>query len=99
MPAIGIQSGQQFTATCETSLANLGASYSNHRVYYKKPNGDVAYVTPTVSGTTLIATITLAINSLTDWGMWEFQPYCEGSGSIPFRGDVDTLKVDKSLGG
>lgn len=95
--------GQTFTVTCETSLASLG-SYSNPRVYYKRPDGYQGYLTPTVSGTTLIATVTPTVNPVNaTWrgepigypGTWRFYPYVEGSGTIVYRGQTDRVIVSK----
>ena len=87
--------GQTFTATLETSLASLG-TYSNPRVYYKKPDGTKSYVTPSISGTTMIATITPTINPVTGKaGKWTFYPYVEGTGTIVYRGASDHIIVSE----
>lgn len=87
--------GQSFTATCETNLPGLSA-YSNPRIYYKKPDGTKSYIVPTVVGTTMIATVTPAINPVNGKaGKWTFYPYVEGSGSIIYRGKSDKVIVSE----
>jgi hypothetical protein len=87
--------GQTFQVTLETSLASLG-TYNNPRVYYKKPDGTKGYLTPTISGTTMVATVTPSINPLTGRaGKWSFYPYVEGSGTIVYRGETDHVIVSE----
>lgn len=98
--------GQTFTATCETSLASLG-SYANPRLYYERPDGFRSFVEPTIVGTTMVGTITPALNPLTvsgggKWadgyaGTWRFYPYVEGSGTIVYRGKTDKVLVSKQF--
>jgi len=86
--------GQSFTVTCETSLTL--ATYSNPRVYYKRPDGMQGFLTPTVSGTTMVGTITPTLNPLTGKaGVWRFYPYVTGSGTIVYRGETDKVIVSK----
>jgi len=87
--------GQTFTATLETSLTSL-STYSNPRVYYKTPSGTKSYVTPTIVGTTMVATITPTLNPVTGRaGTWTFYPYVEGSGTIVYRGKSDHVIVSE----
>lgn len=87
--------GQTFTVTCETGLASLG-SYTN-TIKYKRPDGKQGTLTPTVSGTTLIGTITPTENPVTGKpGTWYFYTNSV-SGSIVFKGQTDHVLVSEEF--
>lgn len=88
--------GQTFTVTCETLLSGLGGYTCT--IQYKRPDGvtgDIA--SPTVDGTTLIATITPTMNPLTGRpGKWYFKPRII-NGSITYYGKTDHVIVSKEF--
>jgi hypothetical protein len=85
--------GQTFTVTCETGLASLG-SYTC-TIKYRRPDGVTGSLTPTVTGTTLIGTITPTENPVTGRaGKWSFYPNII-SGAIVYKGATDHVIVSK----
>lgn len=87
--------GQTFTVTCETGLDGLSGYTCT--VKYKRPDGVTGTLTPSVSGTTLIATITPTENPITGRpGKWYFYPNAV-SGSVVIKGKTDHVIVSKEF--
>jgi hypothetical protein len=85
--------GQTFSVTCETELAGLDGYTCTIR--YKRPDGVTGSLTPTVTGTTLIGTITPTENPVTGRaGKWSFYPNII-SGAIVYKGATDHVIVSK----
>mgnify|MGYP003522052354 CR=1 FL=1 len=85
--------GQSFDVTCETGLAGLGGYTCT--IKYKRPDGVTGSLTPTVTGTTLIGTITPTENPVTGTpGKWSFYPNII-NGSTVYKGATDHVIVSK----
>lgn len=87
--------GQTYTVTCETGLAGLSGYTCT--IKYRRPDGVTGTLTPTVSGTTLIGTVTTTINPVTGKaGKWSFYPNVV-SGSVVYKGATANVIVSEEF--